>query len=114
MVIGNTSYNYISLSSGKCFGNSDFKDITNALWGVRNCYQSLGIELGLTPTDIEVIQMSHVMRVDDCFYAVIQNCMKNGLYQGDLIKALESRRIGANILAAQLRKEYNFPTVTYH
>ena len=76
------------------------------LWDVRDRYSLLGTALGLQPVDIEAIRGSSMGQVDSCFQEVIKQCIDQGLYQGDIIRALESKRLRCIPLARKLREKY--------
>ena len=92
--------------SGKLLTQSDLHSVTEDLWDIRNMYSKLGIALGLHPADIEAIQKSKNGEVDDCFSDVIKQCIDQGLYQGQIIKTLESVKFRKHVLATTLREKY--------
>ena len=96
----------IKFLSGKLFGPTDFNSVTLDLWDVRHKFDVLGTELGLLQSDISAIQMTKMGNVDGCFQEVITRCIAKGLYQGDIIKALFSRKVNEDRLAQELRTKY--------
>ena len=85
---------------------SDFNGVTEDLWEVRDRYPLLGTALGLQPADVEAIRGSRNDQVDSCFQEVIKQCIDQGLYQGDIIRALESNKLRCIRLAQKLREKY--------
>ena len=80
--------------------------MTEDLWEIRDKFSKLGDALGLQPGDVEAIRRTRMGDVDDCFGDVIKKCIDQGLYQGDIIEALESTKLRCIPLAARLRKKY--------
>ena len=97
---------YNSYSLGKLLEPSDFNGVTEDLWEVRDRYFLLGTALGLQPVDIEAIRGSRMEQVDSCFQEVIKQCIDRGLYQGDIVRALESIKLCCIPLAQKLREKY--------
>lgn len=67
--------------------------VQETLWEVRAHYRNLGLVLGLSPGDIDAIELSNQYKVDACFGAVLKSVLNDGVSHEKLASALESKTV---------------------
>ena len=80
----------------------DLQYVQNTLWEIRIHYRNLGIELGLSLSDITAIEWNNRYQVDECFRDVLESILKNGVRREKLIGALQSVTVEVTTAAKYL------------
>lgn len=78
-----------------------FKQVRDAIWDARVKYQNIGIELGLSPDDVDAIVEDEGGKVEKCFVEVLKRCLKDGISQKKIADALQSTPVGYGYLGRE-------------
>ena len=57
-------------------------------------YKNIGIDLGISPDDVDAIADNVRGNVENGFAAVLRQCLKTGISQKKIADALQSRTVG--------------------
>ena len=93
----------------KTAGINKVKNLTELqefIWDARPKYIDLGLRLGIDMSTIKSIQCSEHYDVDDCFRAVLSNCVKKGITWDQVAEALKAPPVGHALLGEQVRERF--------
>ena len=78
------------------------KLLLTAIWDARSKYSNFGLELGLSVETVDSIEKTLHYNTDECFKAVLAECLNNGVTQRRMANALRERTVGRGSLGDQL------------
>ena len=71
-----------------------FTQVQDAIWDARVQYKNIGIELGISPDDVEAIAENVRGNVEKGFTEVLRRCLRDGISQKRIASALQSKTVG--------------------
>lgn len=82
-----------------------YRSVLEVLWEIRAEYNKIGIEFGLSPSDVKAIEKSNHYQVDECFMEVLSTIFHNkAISKEELVIVLESNIIDRKKLANVVRR----------
>ena len=81
--------------------NAHFTQVQKAIWEARVQYYNFGIELGLSPDDVDVIVENAGGKVEKGFAEVLKRSLKCGISQAKIADALQSNTVGYGYLGRE-------------
>ena len=92
-----------------------FPQVRHAIWDARVQYENIGIELGISPDDVQVIKENERGNVEKGFDEVLRRCLKKGISQKKIADALQSKTVGYEQLGREfLAKKFVAPPKEQH
>lgn len=81
--------------------SAHFIQVQKAIWEARVKYYNIGIELGLSPDDVDAIVENVGGNVEKCFAEVLKRSLKREISQKKIADALQSDTVGYEHLGRQ-------------
>ena len=100
---------YTQCHTAKVLTVDDLATIQVAVWEARAEWYNLGLQLGLPPSTLDVIQKNHPGDCNQCFTDMIKEWLRTSDLQPTweaLANALESPQVGWSDLAKQIMSPF--------
>ena len=81
-------------------------ELQKTIWDARPRYFNIGLDLGIDENTIQSIQISKKDRVEDCFQAVLSECVKKGITWDQVAEVLKAPAVGYEMLAEQVQERF--------